>query len=127
MKRPQKQKRAAQPLTPRLPGNAARPALPAQSRYRRGLGVPAGRPDSQPHPLSAPLRSGQSPSPRLPPSSTTAPGFSPSLGTPGSACQARGRSSGQGRGQGQGRGRGQGGARLGPDRARGPGLGEQRV
>lgn len=104
---------AAQALTQGLPGNAARLALPAQSRYRRGLGVPVwAGPDSKPHPA---LSRGVSLARSLPPSSTTALGFSPSLGTPGSSCQARGHSSGQNS------------AQLGLGARSAPGLGEQRV
>lgn len=104
---------SAQPLTQGLPGNAARLALPAQIRYRRSLGVPmwAG-PDSKPHPG---LSRGVSLVRSLPPASTSKLGFSPSLGTPGSSCQARGHSSGQDR------------AQLGLEARSAPGLGEQRV
>lgn len=62
---PGPQRLAVQPLTQRLPGNAAGPALPAQSRYRRGLGVPvwAGEPALTPSPTRS--LQGSRPSPPL--------------------------------------------------------------
>lgn len=54
---------AAQPLTQRLPGNAARPAWPAQSRYRRGLGILVWASQPAPTPSPTPLSQGESPQP----------------------------------------------------------------
>lgn len=108
---------AAEPLTQGCQG--MQPGTLCQLRagtggawFGGGGGPRVGGPDSKPHPA---LSRGVSLARSLPPSSTTALGFSPSLGTPGSSCQARGHSSGQGS------------AQLGLRARSAPGLGEQRV
>lgn len=107
---------AAEPLTQGCqgmqPGTLCQLRAGTGGAWFGGGGPRVGGPDSKPHPA---LSRGVSLARSLPPSSTTALGFSPSLGTPGSSCQARGHSSGQGS------------AQLGLRARSAPGLGEQRV